>query len=199
MMRNKVQPWKCLFPIPLLLSSTSSQRCRQSGNRDQFNTCCFSSFSERGVLPLVPCGVPSTADSSPWTSPTWLHHKSSILPRLLQHGSRFHRVQSFKYKLLRCGSLSPWIFTGSQPPPVIPLLWCGSPPQAAGEYLPPCGPPWIAGTHLPHCGLHHGLQRNLSSNTWSSSSPFSTYLGVCRVVPHMFSPRSSLATIATVQ
>ena len=41
----------------------------------------------------------------------------------------------------------------------------------------------LQGHSLPHHGLHHGLQGNLCSGTWSTSSPsFFPDLGVCRVV-----------------
>ncbi|KAK4811166.1 hypothetical protein QYF61_019797 [Mycteria americana] len=40
----------------------------------------------------------------------------------------------------------------------------------------------LQGDSLPHHGLHHGLQGNLCSGTWSTSFPsFFTDLGVCRV------------------
>ncbi|XP_048158286.1 uncharacterized protein LOC125325369 isoform X1 [Corvus hawaiiensis] len=42
---------------------------------------------------------------------------------------------------------------------------------------------------LPHHGLHHRLQGNLSSSTWSTSCP-STGFGVCRVVPLTYSHSS---------
>jgi len=79
-----------------------------------------------------------------------------------------------------------------------PALAC-SPLRAASGYLLCCGPPWAAGDSLPHRdslphhGLHHGLQENLCSSAWSTSSPsFFTNLGVCRVVfSHTFSFLSS--------
>ena len=50
------------------------------------------------------------------------------------------------------------------------------------------------GDNLHHHGLHHRLQGNLCSGTWSTSSPsFFTDLGVCRVVSLTFSHSSLLA------
>jgi len=43
---------------------------------------------------------------------------------------------------------------------------------------------------LPHHGLHHRLQGNLCSGTWSTSSLFFTDLGVCRVVALTYSHSS---------
>lgn len=64
----------------------------------------------------------------------------------------------------------------------IHLLWCGSPPWAAGASLHPRGPPW--GAKLLHHGFHHGLQEHLCWGTWNTSSrSFCTDIGVCRAVP----------------
>jgi len=50
----------------------------------------------------------------------------------------------------------------------------------------------LQGDSLPHHGLLHGLQGNLCSSTWStSSSSFFTDLGVCRIVS-LTSSQSSL-------
>jgi len=71
--------------------------------------------------------------------------------------------------LLQCG-----LPTGSQTPSGIHLLWRGVLPR-----LQMCicssidlHEPW--GDSLPHHGLLHGLQGNLCSSAWSTSSPCSS-------------------------
>lgn len=49
------------------------------------------------------------------------------------------------------------------------LVW--SPPWAAGGSLLHYGLPLAAGALLPHHGLHHRVQWNLSSGSWTTSSP----------------------------
>lgn len=54
------------------------------------------------------------------------------------------------------------------------------------------GCPWASGTQLPHHGLHHWLQGNLISGTWSTSLPsFSTDLGACRIILNLLFSVSS--------
>ena len=43
----------------------------------------------------------------------------------------------------------------------------------------------LQGDNLLHHGLLHGLQGNLCSSAWSTSSSFFTGLGVCRAVSHL--------------
>jgi len=123
----------------------------------------------------------------------------------------FHGVQSFRNRLLQCGSLR-----GSQ---VLPanLLQCGLFSPCVHR---PCWEPaqvqnshgvtasfgcihllcrgvfpglqvkicsitdlhGLQGHSLPHHGLQHGLQGNLCSGAWSTSSPSFIDLAVCRVV-----------------
>jgi len=73
-------------------------------------------------------------------------------------------------------------------------VW-GSPWAADGDLLHH-GPPGLQGQSLPDNALLHGLQGNLCSSTWSTSSPlFCTGLGVCRVVSLTCSHSSLLAVV----
>lgn len=121
-----------------LSSATPPLWHRQMGSEGygQFISCCFCPCSERRVLPLLQCGA---------------SHTETVLCKLLQCDSLFHRVPSFKNSLFQCGSTNPtrkpalaWapLSTGIQVPaepcssmglpPVhssllsIDLLWCGS-------------------------------------------------------------------------
>ncbi|KAM9639019.1 uncharacterized protein ACIBXB_013710 [Morphnus guianensis] len=124
----------------------------------------------------------------------------------------FHGVQSFRSTLAHCSSVGPpqghnscsvgsslptstgparsllqrGLPTGSQPPSGIPLLRCGVLHGLQVDICSTMDLPGLQGDSLPHHGLHHhGLQGNLCSGIWStssSSSSFFTDLGVCRVV-----------------
>lgn len=105
------------------------------------------------------------------------------------------RPKVLSANLLQCGLLSPWSHRfcqgefpkGLQPPLGIPLLQYRSPPWAAGGSLHTYGSPWAAGTQLLHLALHPRLHRNLSSSSWTISSPISsTDLGDCKAVSHTF-------------
>jgi len=76
-----------------------------------------------------------------------------------------HRLQSFSISLLLHGSFP-------EAAVLDQLLQCGL----------SIGTVPSANTYLLLCGLFQGLQRNLSSSTCSTSSPFYCDLGVCRVV-----------------
>ena len=122
-----------------------------------------------------------------------------------------HRLQSFWHRLLQLGSptgsqvlpenlfqrglLSPWVYRSClEPGPAWashgvtasfgnPLLRCGVLPGLQVEICSTVDLPGLQGDSLPHRGLPHGLQGNLCSSAWSTSSPsFCTDLGVCRVV-----------------
>jgi len=76
---------------------------------------------------------------------------------------------------------------GSQPLPGIPLLWRGVQSGLQVEICTTVGLHGLQGHSLPHRGLLHGLQGNLFSGLWSTSSPsFYSELGVCRVVALMY-------------
>jgi len=78
--------------------------------------------------------------------------------------------------------------TGSQPPPGIPMLWRGALPGLQVGLCSPVGLHGLQGHSLPHHGLLHGLQGNLCSSAWSTSSPsFCTDFGVCRVISPTYS------------
>lgn len=75
------------------------------------------------------------------------------------------------------------------PPMVSQPLWCGSLPEVQVDL---CIPVVLHGLQGHSCltmgWLHHGVQSNLSSGAWSTSSPsFSTDLDVFKVVPFAYS------------
>ncbi|KAK4810770.1 hypothetical protein QYF61_007744, partial [Mycteria americana] len=111
----------------------------------------------------------------------------------------FHGVQSFRNRLLQCGSP-----TGSQVLPanllqhgllcmrlqVLPgayastgfqgitasfkrthLLWRGDLHRLQVDICSTVDLHGLQGDSLPHHGLHHGLQGNLCSSAWNTSSP----------------------------
>ena len=138
----------------------------------------------------------------------------------------FHRVQSFRNRLLQCGSptgsqvlpanllqcgllslhratgparslLQHWLPMGSQPPLGIHLLWRGVLHRLQVDICSTVNLHGLQGDSLPHHGLPHGLQGNLCSGAWSTSSPsFFPDLGVCRVVPLTYSHSSLLTAVA---
>ena len=145
----------------------------------------------------------------PTVSP--FHGVPSFRNRLLQRGSPMGS-QALSANLLQRGPLSlhrstglgrsllqHGLPTGSQPPSGIHLLRPGVPSTGCRWTS---APPWTSmgcRDSLPHHGLLHGLQKNLCSGIWSTSSPSSfTGLAVCRVVS-LPSSRSSLSTAASPQ
>lgn len=109
----------------------------------------------------------------------------SSMDRLLQHGFPMESQVLLANLLHRWmdGLLSPQA-TG----PVRSLLQQGFPMESQLlQAHPPAlvwGSPGAAGVYLCITMSFHGLQENLNSSTWStSSSPFTTELSVCRVVP----------------
>ena len=89
--------------------------------------------------------------------------------------------------------------TGSQRPWGIPLLRCGVLHGLQVDICSTVNLHGLQGDSLPHHGLPHGLQGNLCSGAWSTSSPsFFTDLGVCRVVSLTYS-HSSLQLQFVVQ
>jgi len=124
----------------------------------------------------------------------------------------FHRVQSFRNRLLQCrspmgsqvlpanllqrGLLSPRGHRSCQEPAPgrafhgvtdsfrpIHLLWSVVLHGLQVDICSTMDLHGLQGYNLPHHGLHHGLQGNLCFGTWiTSSSSFFTDLGVCRVV-----------------
>ncbi|KAK4827032.1 hypothetical protein QYF61_013166 [Mycteria americana] len=61
--------------------------------------------------------------------------------------------------------------TGSQPPSGIHLLWHGVGHGLQMDICSTINPHGLQGDSLPHHGLHQGLQGNLCSGAWSTSSP----------------------------
>ncbi|KAK4828040.1 hypothetical protein QYF61_022817 [Mycteria americana] len=121
------------------------------------------------TLPLLQHGFPPTAGSPPQTSPAWVPSmESQVLPaNLLQHGL-----------------LSPWVHRFCQEPaPVrglhgvtasfgsIHLLQRGVLHRLQVDICSTVNLHGLQGDSLPHHGLHQGLQGNLCSATWSTSSP----------------------------
>ncbi|KAK4827365.1 hypothetical protein QYF61_017303 [Mycteria americana] len=119
------------------------------------------------------------------------HGVQSFRNRLLQRGSPMGS-QVLPANLLQRGLLSPWGPRSCQEPaPVqashgvtasfgcIHLLWCGVLHGLQVDISSTITLYGRQGDSLPHHGLHHRLQRNLCSGTWSTSSPFFfTDLGV---------------------
>jgi len=169
--------------------------------------CC--SFLHRGGL-LTLCSSSSVGSFS------W----ETVLHKLLQHESfpwaaalhelphrgSFHGVQSFRNRLLQCGSpmgsqallanllqcglLSPWVHR-----PARTLLQHGLPTGSqlpSGIHLLCCGASMGCRDRLPHHGLLHRLQGNPCFGAWSTSFPsFFTDPGVCRAIS-LTSSHSSL-------
>lgn len=82
-----------------------------------------------------------------------------------------------------------WILLGHKPAPAWPSLH-GSQHGCLLQH----GPPRAAGNKSHH-GSHPGLQRNLCSGVWSTSSPsFFTDFGVCRAGSLAFFSLISLTT-----
>uniref|UniRef100_A0A8B9MTF9 SPATS2-like protein n=1 Tax=Accipiter nisus TaxID=211598 RepID=A0A8B9MTF9_9AVES len=92
-------------------------------------------------------------------------------------GSSLHRATGPARNLLQRG-----LPTGSQPPFGIHLLRRGILHGLQVDISSTVDLHGLQGDSLPHQGLHHRLQGNLCSSTWSISSlSFFTDLGVCRV------------------
>jgi len=75
------------------------------------------------------------------------------------------------------------LLMGSQPPLGIHVLWCGFFHTLQVDICSTVDLSGLQMDSLPHHGLLHGLQGNLCSGTWSTSSPsFFTDICVCGVV-----------------
>ncbi|KAK4827158.1 hypothetical protein QYF61_015112 [Mycteria americana] len=110
------------------------------------------------------------------------HEVQSFRNRLLQRGSPTGS-QVLPANLLQRGILSPWIHRSCQRPALawashgvtasfgIHLLWCGVLHGLQVDICSTINPMGCRGTSLPHHGLHHGLQGNLCSGAWSTSTP----------------------------
>jgi len=109
-------------------------------------------------------------------------------------GFSLHGSTGPAMSLLQCG-----LPTGSQPASGIHLPWRG---VLRGLHVEICSTMdlhGLQGHSLPHHGLPHGLEGNLCSGTWSTSSPSFTDLGVCRVVTLRYSNYSLWLQIAVMQ
>jgi len=141
-----------------------------------------------------------SSHSSPFPAwgPSHGRQSSMNLPKV----SPSRRVQFFRNTLLQHGSpkgsqvLPANLFQHrlplvSQPLLDIHLLWCGVLHGLQVEICSTMDLHGLQGHSLPHHGLFHGLQGNLCSSTWSTSSAsFFTDLGVCRVISLMHSHSS---------
>ena len=184
----------------------------RNGGYGQFITrLCHSSLLRGGLLALCPSSSVRSLSQE-----TVLHKllqresfpQAAALHKLLQRGSprghkpgqqtcsglgsSLHGAAGPGRSLLQHG-----LPTGSQPPLGIPLLWCGVPSTGCRWRSAPLWTSMGCRDSLPHDGLHHGLQGNLCSGTWSTSSPsFYTDLGVCRVVSLTLSHSSLYAAVS---
>jgi len=86
----------------------------------------------------------------------------------------FDRVQSFRNRLLQCGILH----------------------RLQVDICATIDLHGLQEDSLPHHGPQHGLQGNLCSSAWRTSSFFFTDLAVCRVVSVTYSHSSPLAGVA---
>jgi len=151
------------------------------------------SSSAGGLLTLFPC---SSVGSLPW---------DTVLHKLLQHGS-LPRGAVLQKQVAPTWVSHEVVSSASKPAPTWAPLSMGAQvlPQACSSVgcpqvhsilqastcssmgsSPGCrwisAPPWTSS--LPHHGFLQGLQGNLCSSAWSTSSPsFFTDLGVCGVV-----------------
>jgi len=158
------------------------------------------------VVSVAPQGEDSSCSSSSSYAGQFRMNCSRVGP--------FHEVQSFRNRLLqcgfpmgsqalpanllRCGLLSPRVHgkhgfpMGSQPPLGICLLQHGVLHGLQAGICSTMDLHGLQGDSPPHHSPHHGLQGNLCSGTWSTSSPsFFTDLGVCTAVS-LTSSHSSL-------
>ena len=172
--------------------------------------CLCWSFLLRGRAPqtlfLLQHGVPPTGDSSPWTVLMWVLpmgcSSSQIVPAWAfpmgwspsGTGCCSMGSQVLPANLLQCGLLSPLVYRSWQKPApawvLHSLLWTQPPALPWGPFhglqMEICFTVdlhGLQGDSLCHHGLLHGLQGNLCTSAWSTSSPsFCTDHGVCRIV-----------------
>jgi len=134
--------------------------------------------------------------------------------------SPFHRLQSFRNRLLQCGShtrpqilpanlfqhgllslhrstgparslLQHGLPIGSQP--LLGTSTCSNTESTTSEICSTMDLHMLQGVSLPHHGLHHGLQGNLCSGAWSTSSPSSlTSVSAGLFLSHILTPLSWL-------
>jgi len=158
------------------------------------------SSSGRARLTLFPC---SSVGSLPWETALLellqpeSFPRGAVLHKLLQCRSPMGS-QVLPAKLLQRGLLSPQVLPGACSSAGLPgvhrLLWaptCSGLGTSLGCRWRPA-PLWaIMGCRdnsLPHQGLHQGLQGNLCSGAWRTSShSFFTDFGVCRIVSLTYS------------
>lgn len=136
---------------------------------------------------LLQHGTPPMGDSLSLVSPIWSLQKAVVLPKWLQFFLSFTDCSGMGHlwtQFLPDNLLQHWLpssflswtlFSRGSPRGHIFKDTSRKPPSAtpwsAGGSLLPCGFAWAAGAQVPH-DLHHWLQENLGSSTWSSSSFF---------------------------
>ena len=160
------------------------------------------------TLPLLQHGVPPTGDSPSQTSPVWVLPTGCSSSRM----DCFHVGPPWGHKSCQqtCfgmgsslhGSTGPQVLPGScsgvgfpRGHSVLRASTCsGVGSSLHGLQVDICSTVelhGLPGDSLPHHGLPHGLQGNLCSGAWSTSSPsFFTDLGVCRAVSLTYSHSS---------
>ena len=129
-------------------------------------------------LPLLP---PQWEDSShSATAPAWgpSHKRQSSMD--FSNVSPSHRLQFFR----NCSSVAPFYGVQSFR---NRLLQCGILHRLQVDICATIDLHGLQEDSLPHHGLLHGLQGNLCSSAWRTSSFFFTDLAVCRVVSITYS------------
>ncbi|XP_063187185.1 uncharacterized protein LOC134513912 [Chroicocephalus ridibundus] len=138
------------------------------------------------------------------------HRVESFRKRLLQHGSPTGS-QILPANVIQHGLLSPWGHRLCwEPAPAgdlhgdtasfkcIYLLRCGVLHRLQVDFCSATNLQDLQGDSLPHHALHHMLQGNLCSGTWSTSPcSFFTDFDVCRVVSLTYSHSSLSSCFST--
>ncbi|KAK4831466.1 hypothetical protein QYF61_017714 [Mycteria americana] len=113
-------------------------------------------------------GVPPTGDIPPQTSPAWVPPMGCSSSQTAPVWVLFHRVQSFRNRLLQRGSP-----TGSQVLPanllqhgVLSLHGVTGPARSLLQHGLPMGSQPPSGIHLLQCGVLHGLQVDICSTIY---------------------------------
>jgi len=116
---------------------------------------------QRGSIPTgcSPSGTGCSSLGPPWGHKFCQQTCSSM-------GSSVHGATDPARSLLQHGAPH-----GLQPPSAIHLLWCGVLHGPQVEICSTVDLHGLQGQSLPHHGLLHGLQGNLCSSAWSTSSP----------------------------
>lgn len=189
-MRSKISLIKHLPPTLLSFPSSTSSLQMVQGDRERGLWSVHHTFlplpRERSPSPVSLWG-PLMGDSSPCTSPTWMHPMGIALGELHQCGSLFYEMRSLRHSLFQCGSPTGCqvlpgnlcqtplctglqVFARNQIQhsfPMVHSLLSGisllrePPPQSEGGSLHTHGISWAAEAQLLYHCLNHELQGDL--------------------------------------